>query len=368
MNATIKKLVCRNFRSYRTLSLNFSSDFVVFYGENGAGKTNILEALSLFSSNRGLRKAPISDLGTLGTPPLSWNLELTLEQFDYKTYLATNAQNGRRAAKIDDALMPSLTKFEEILLLLWVIPSMDNIFISSQSEMRSFFDHLVSGYDLLHKTNLKDLNNLQKERLHVIFYRKDEAWLQILEEKIAEKNMLITKARLEFIELLHETFNKYPSDFLRPTVSIIGAIENIYRTQSEENAILEIADRLKASRYEDSEKQTTTISTLKSNWLVKHKQTQLEAENCSTGEQKAFLISLILAVVRIYKTRRNGTPVLLLDDLMMHLDQNRRKSLINELKNLNIQSFFTGTDLSLFTDVSDIAQIYHVKNSICSMK
>ena len=234
--------------------------------------------------------------------------------------------------------------------------------------MRSFFDHLVSGYDLLHKTNLKDLNNLQKERLHVIFYRKDEAWLQILEEKIAEKNMLITKARLEFIELLHETFNKYPSDFLRPTVSIIGAIENIYRTQSEENAILEIADRLKASRYEDSEKQTTTISTLKSNWLVKHKQTQLEAENCSTGEQKAFLISLILAVVRIYKTRRNGTPVLLLDDLMMHLDQNRRKSLINELKNLNIQSFFTGTDLSLFTDVSDIAQIYHVKNSICSMK
>ena len=368
MNATIKKLVCRNFRSYRTLSLNFSSDFGVFYGENGAGKTNILEALSLFSSNRGLRKAPISDLGTLGTPPLSWNLELTLEQFDYKTYLATNAQNGRRAAKIDDAIMPSLTKFEEILWLLWVIPSMDNIFISSQSEMRSFFDHLVSGYDLLHKTNLKDLNNLQKERLHVIFYRKDEAWLQILEEKIAEKNMLITKARLEFIELLHETFNKYPSDFLRPTVSIIGAIENIYRTQSEENAILEIADRLKASRYEDSEKQTTTISTLKSNWLVKHKQTQLEAENCSTGEQKAFLISLILAVVRIYKTRRNGTPVLLLDDLMMHLDQNRRKSLINELKNLNIQSFFTGTDLSLFTDVSDIAQIYHVKNSICSMK
>ncbi len=96
---TIKKLVCRNFRSYRTLSLNFSSDFVVFYGENGEGKTNILEALSLFSSNRGFRKAPISELGTLGTTPLSWNLELTLEQLDYKTYLATNAQNGRRAEK-----------------------------------------------------------------------------------------------------------------------------------------------------------------------------------------------------------------------------------------------------------------------------
>lgn len=348
--------------------MNFLSDFVVFYGENGAGKTNILEAISLFSTNRGLRKAPIADLGTTGTPPLSWNLELTLEQDGYKTLLATNAQNGRRAAKIDDASMHSLTKFEEILWLLWVVPSMDNIFISSQSDMRSFFDHLVSGYDFSHKTNLKDLSNLQKERLHVIFYRKDETWLQILEEKIAEKNILITKARLEFIELLHSTFNKYSSEFLRPIIGISGTIENIYKTQSEENGILEIADHLKHCRYEDSEKQTTAISTLKSSWEVKHKQTQLKAENCSTGEQKAFLISLILAVVRIYKTRRNGTPILLLDDLMMHLDKNRRKTLINELKTLNVQSFFTGTDLSLFSDVSNIAQIYQIKNSICSMK
>lgn len=368
MNAVIRKLSCKNFRSYRTLSLNFSSDFVVFYGENGAGKTNILEALSLFSSNRGLRKAPISDLGTISSPPLSWNLELTVERNGCKTFLDTNVQNGRRVAKIDGVLMPSLSKFDETLWLLWVIPSMNNIFISSQSDKRNFFDHLVSGYYFPHKTNLKELNNLQKERLHVIFHRKDEVWLRILEEKIAEKNALITKARLEFLELLHDTFNRYPSDFLRPVLNIAGVIESIYETCGEENAAFEIANRLKASRNEDTEKQMTTVSSLKTAWKVQHRRTSLEAENCSTGEQKAFLISIILAAVRLYKTRRNGIPALLLDDLMIHLDKNRRKSLINELKTLNVQSFFTGSELSLFSDVFNIAQIYNVKNSICSME
>lgn len=369
MVALVKRLSCKNFRSYRTLSLNFGADFVVFYGENGAGKTNILEALSLFSANRGLRKAPIADLNAIGTPPFSWNLELTAatSQF-YTTLLATNAQNGRRLAKIDDSPMPSLAKFEEILWLLWVVPSMDNIFISSQSDLRSFLDHLVSGYDPTHKVNLRELNHLQKERLHVIFYRKDETWLQILEAKIAEKNMAITKSRFEFIELLHKTFDQHSSDFLRPIVDIFGEIESIYRTFSEEEALLEIADRLKASRYEDSERQTTGISTQKSSWLVKHRKSSLDAANCSTGEQKAFLISLILSVVRIYKARRNSIPILLLDDLMMHLDKNRRRSLIDELRSLNIQCFFTGTDISLFSDIADTAQIYQVKNSICSLE
>ena len=137
---------------------------MVLYGENGAGKTNVLEALSLFSANRGLRKAPIADLNTIGTPPFSWNLELTIEQNQYKTLLTTNALNGRRTVKADDSPLSSLVKFEEILWLLWVVPSMDNIFISAQSDLRSFFDHLVSGYDFAHKIHLKELNILQKER------------------------------------------------------------------------------------------------------------------------------------------------------------------------------------------------------------
>jgi DNA replication and repair protein RecF len=249
--------------------------------------------------------------------------------------------------------------------MLWVVPSMDSIFISSMSERRSFFDHLVSGYDKNHKRNLKKLNDLQRERLHVISFRKDEIWLQILEERIAEINITITKSRLEFIELLHETFDDNPSDFLRPIVDISGIIEKNYVTKSEEDAVLDISAILKNSRCEDVEKQTTSISAQKSIWQAKHRITHLGAENCSTGEQKAFLISLVLAVVRIYQKKRAGMPILLLDDLMVHLDKNRRSSLIQELIALNVQTFFTGTDLLLFEDITNAAQIYNVKNSIC---
>ncbi len=365
MSSKIQKLVCRNFRSYRTLALNFSSKFVVFYGENGAGKTNILEAISLFSPERGLRKAPISDLTSLSAIPFSWSIDLSTERDDLKTFLSTYVQNGRRVAKVDDSPMTSLSKFEDFLWILWVIPSMNNIFIDSASVRRSFFDHLVSVCNHRHKSNIKKLVDLQKERLHVILFRKDERWLQVLEEKIAEKNVEIAKSRLEFIDVLHETFQLYPSKFLRPKIGISGAVEDVFSRCREEDAVLEIASMLKNDRYEDVETQVTSISTQRSIWQTRHEETAISAENCSTGEQKAFLISLVLAVARIFKKRRIGVPVLLLDDLMVHLDASRRTDLLDELIDIDVQTFFTGTDLSFFEHILDIAQIYHVNDSIC---
>lgn len=368
MNSNIKKLVCRNFRSYRTLVLNFTSKFVVFYGENGAGKTNILEAISLFSPERGLRKASISDLNSFSATPFSWSIDLVIGKKDLKTFLSTYVQKERRFAKIDDSAISSLSKFEDLIWILWVIPSMDNIFIDSASVRRSFFDHLVSVCNKKHKSNIKKLTNLQKERLHVILHRKDERWLQVLEEKIADKNIEIAKSRLEFIDVLHNTFKLYPSKFLRPKIEILGIVENIFMQYREEDALLEIAAMLKNSRFEDSETQTTKISAQKSIWKTGHEETNLSAENCSTGEQKAFLISLILAVVRIFKKTRSGVPVLLLDDLMVHLDASRRADLLDELIEIDVQTFFTGTDLSFFEHILSISQIYHVKDSICYLE
>jgi DNA replication and repair protein RecF len=346
--------------------LDFSSRFVVFYGENGAGKTNILEAISLFSSDRGLRKAPLVDLNSIKASPFSWNLELVAEKDRYKTFLSTSAQNSRRLAKIDNVFADSLSKFEEIIWILWAIPSMNSIFVGQIADRRKFFDHLVNGYDVKHKQALKTLSKLQKERLHVIFHRKDEKWLDVLEKKISEENIKITKSRFSFMEALENTFQNYSSDFLRPMVSISGAIEKIYRTQTEEDATLEIASVLKNNRFADSDKQTTCIGCQKTFWKAEHPKTSLEAEQCSTGEQKAFLISLILAALRIYQKSRSGIPVLLLDDLMVHLDRINRKNLIHELVSINAQTFFTGTDINLFDDLLGTAQIYQVKKSICT--
>ncbi|MCR5224807.1 MAG: AAA family ATPase [Alphaproteobacteria bacterium] len=347
--------------------MSFSSKFVVFFGQNGAGKTNILEAISLFASDRGLRKAPISDLNTINTQSGSWNLELVVKKGEYRSFLSTHAPLGRRIAKIDNSVVNSLSKFEDEIWLLWVIPAMDNIFIDAMSERRSFFDHLVSGYEKRHKHSLKKLNLLQKERLHIIFNRKDENWLDAVEKKIAEENIELTKNRLNFISLLEDTFDNYPSKFLRPKIKISGTIEQIYENNSEENALLEIALALKKSRYEDAEKQTTSIGAQKTFWEVYHEKSGFEAANCSTGEQKAFLISLVLAALRIYKDMRTGVPILLLDDLMVHLDKTRRQDLIDELISIDAQTFLTGTDAELFAGFSGAAQMYHVNNSICEL-
>ncbi len=366
MRPAILKLRCRNFRSYRTLGLGFSSRFVVFFGKNGAGKTNILEAISLFSSDRGLRRASVSDFSNFDTKVGEWNLELVSEENEYKTFLETGLSNGRRYGKIDGASASSLSALEEFVWLLWITPSMNTIFIGSKKERRNFFDHLVSGYDKKYKNRLKKIQSLQKERLSVLSYRRNETWLNILENRIAEESVFVAKTRFEFINRLHEVFEKCHSNFLRPKVSVNGKIEKIVEINSEENAVLEISDILKSFRDEDREKQITNISVHKSAWLAYHPKSQLEAENCSTGEQKAFLISLVLAVARIYQESRKGIPVLLLDDLMMHLDKTRRKSLIDELLELNIQTFFTGTEQYLFEDLDGIAQVFYVESSICS--
>jgi DNA replication and repair protein RecF len=348
------------------LVLDFSSKFVVFQGGNGAGKTNILEAISLFSSDRGLRKASMSDLNSRESSADSWNLELVLRKEQYRTFLSVSAQNGRRTAKIDNDNVSSLAKFEEILWLLWVVPSMDNIFSGAWSDRRSFFDHLASGYDKKHKRRINNLNALQKERLHVMLFRKDKNWLTTLEEKIALENIQITKTRLDFIKLLQETFAEHPSNFLRPQVSVSGVVEKIYESNSEENAVLELVDALGNSRFDDVEKQTTSVSTQKTLWHATAPGTNLDAENCSTGEQKAFLISVILAMARIYLHSRSGIPVLLLDDLLVHLDKTSRQNLIEELLAINVQTFFTGTDPHLFEGLSGAAQVYHVEKSICA--
>lgn len=366
MQPSILKLECRNFRSYRTLTLNFSSRFVVFFGKNGAGKTNILEAISLFSSDRGLRKASISDFANFNTKIDGWSIELVSEKDGYKSFLGTGSAGGRRFGKIDGTSASSLSALEEFVWLLWLTPNMDTIFVGSKTDRRNFFDHLVSGYDKKYRARLKKIQSLQKERLSVLLYRYDETWLNILENKIAEESVLIAKTRFEFIEYLRKIFKNYYSNFLRPDVSINGRIEKIVEVSSHEDAILDIADILKSFRNEDREKQITNISVHKSSWLAYHPKNHLEAENCSTGEQKAFLISLVLAVARIYQKSKRGIPILLLDDLMMHLDKNRRKTLIDELIELNIQTFFTGTEEYLFEDIKGIAQVFQVENSICS--
>lgn len=357
-------LRCKNFRSYISLSLDFDSKFVIFFGENGAGKTNILEAFSIFSASKGLRRANIFDLTHKKSQ--NFQLELEVKKNGYPTYLSLAATQGKRTGKIDNCLVKSLYNFEDIVWLLWIAPNMDGIFAGPLSERRSFLDHLVSGHDKFHKTRLNKIIALQKERINILANYNDQIWLESVENQIATASVEIIKSRFEFIKILEENFRKNISPFLYPKINIQGEFENIFLTSAEEFAILDIMDLLKRNRPYDKENFTSSSGIFKTYWRVTHPKTELEASQCSSGEQKAFLISLILASAKIYKTIRKGIPILLLDDLMVHLDKNRRRHLLEEIKNLDIQTFLSGTDLNFFEKIHDEAQIFKVETSIAS--
>lgn len=348
------------------LDLKFSSQFVVFFGENGAGKTNILEAISLFSRDKGLRKAFLQDLVYSGSDMQSFFLEAELNIREHKVFLETCLTNGKRTAKIDASPARSLSEFENFLWILWITPSMNNVFIGPSSDRRSFIDHLVSGFNKNYKTSIKKIKMLQKERINVVTKMNNNAWLDVLENQLSEEYIKVTKTRMQYIDELHKIYNNYHSQFLRPNVELSGNIEGIFAKRSEEDAVLDIADLLKQNRPIDFERQTTSISTNKSTWNVLHPKTNLDAENCSTGEQKAFIISLLLTSMRLSTKSKTGTPILLLDDLMVHLDKRRRMDLIEELISLDVQTFMTGTEEELFQGLDSTSQKYHVQKSICT--
>lgn len=364
MNQAITTFSCKNFRSYRTLLLEFRSQFVVFVGDNGAGKTNILEALSLFGPGRGLRNAALSDFSNRASNNDSWKIDITVRQHSCETFLSTFMQNGRRCAKIDDAPISSHKKYDEILWILWAVPTMDSVFTGNAADRRNFFDHLTSGYKYGYKAHLRKLADLQKERLHILLNRPQElVWLETLERQIAEENVYITKIRQEFLLKIKEVFSQFQSHFLRPQLQLHGTIEQITEHYSEEESVLEIAEQLARNRNDDTIRQSTSIGAHKTFWGA-YKE-NIDAENCSTGEQKAFLVSLILGALRIYIQYRKGLPILLLDDLMVHLDQQRRSYLLQELSTIPAQIFLTGTDHFLFRDIYETAQFFTVRKSMC---
>lgn len=362
MDAGIKFVQLRNFRSYRFLDLDTDYKYVIFVGENGAGKTNILESISLLSSTKGLRKASLSDFKNTGAIG-EWRVSAELFANGYTSTLETYSLSGKRSGAIDGSTIKSLGEFEKNLWFLWVTPQMNDLLIGQSQIKRSFFDHLVTGIDAHHHFRLQYLKKLQKERLHILQNNYDKNWLDAIELKIAELFVKIFDKRMDFLRILQNTFEAHRSDFLRPKIVCSGAVEDILAAGTEERFFIKILDGLANSREKDIAFGITNFSVTRSNWQVfKNSET---AENCSSGEQKAMLISLILAAVRIYKSLRKEPPILLLDDIMVHLDKNKREILIDELKTLDVQVFLTGTDSYFFSHFNDDFRLISVRNSIC---
>ncbi len=376
----LTRLTLTNFRNYSGLRLDVSARLIALSGANGAGKTNLLEAISLLSPGRGLRGAGFDELACLGGAG-SWAIaaEVATPYHDVKLgtgwSVAADEAGGSGAARvvlIDGHLQKSSGALGEYMRLLWLTPAMDRLFAGPAGDRRRFMDRLVATFDPEHAARVAVFEKVMRERnLLLQETRADQVWLASLEAHMAEAGVAIAAARMAAIEALqrhiHDT--RATSAFPWGAIAIAGEIESLVGAMPAVRAEDEYRRLLADSRQADRGAGRTLRGTHRSDLNVVHGPKNMAAGQCSTGEQKALLIGLILAQARAVKTVAGVAPVLLLDEVAAHLDRQRREGLFAALDALGSQAWMTGTDGHLFDGLGANAQCFHVEaGKITKMK
>lgn len=367
----ITRLVLTGFRSYPSLKLECDTRPVVLTGQNGAGKTNILEALSFLSPGRGLRGVKLSEAlydPNLGVEnrSLSWSVAASLEtpygMTDIGTGLDLRAGEAeKRLLRINREDMRSQAVLSEHLNVQWLTPQMDRVFSDGVTARRRFLDRLVYGLDPHHAGRVMRYDHVMRERLRLLKQGgiSQRAWLETLEAKMAESGVAIAAARLQTIDTLTQAKEWALGLFPKAALSIEGECETDLLERSALEAEERLQKRLAQSRGKDAESGRTSQGPHRSVLRVLYVEKNRPAEQCSTGEQKALLISIVMAASRLQALRGDQVPLLLLDEVVAHLDGERRRALFDEILNLKIQAWMTGTDSALFSEFGE--RIQHFK-------
>jgi DNA replication and repair protein RecF len=368
---TLRRLTLTDFRNYDGLRLDVDARLVALTGVNGAGKTNLLEAISLFAPGRGLRGASFEEVGRRGGSG-AWAIAAVLDADGHETRLGTGwsgqgeEQDGSgqsRMVLVDGHVKKSAGAFCEHLRLLWLTPAMDRLFGGPAGDRRRFMDRLVAAYDPEHSARVTVFEKVMRERnLLLEDPRADTAWLASLEAHMAEAATAIAAARLLAIEALQSHIDEARSGDAFPwgILAIEGEIEALLSQMPAVRAEDEYRRLLADSRVLDRAAGRTLRGPHRSDLRVTHGPKSMPAGTCSTGEQKALLIGLILAQARAVKAVTGQAPVLLLDEVAAHLDRPRREGLFAALGGLGAQAWMTGTDDHLFANLPPCSQRFRV--------
>jgi DNA replication and repair protein RecF len=372
-NYAITRLTLTDFRNYETLRINPAMPLIALTGQNGAGKTNVLEALSLLVPGRGLRGSALNVIARLGGSS-SWAVaaEITVPQGEYKIGtgfegdpLAEDGGSTGRSAMIDGEIQRSPGALSNFLKMMWLTPAMDRLFAGPASDRRRFFDRLVINFDTHHGARVSAFEKLMRERNFLLQDpRCDYAWLTSIEAQMAEQAIAIAASRNEAATVLarHYAGHADSSPFPWGILQLTGEIEALVSAKPAVQAEAEYAMILQDSRNLDRAQSRTLKGPHRTDFSVLHGPKSQSAELCSTGEQKALLIGLILAQARAVKEVVGAAPVLLLDEVAAHLDVYRRKGLFEALTALGVQAWMTGTDASLFSEAGEASILYHVEH------
>lgn len=367
--AYISSLKFQTFRCYDSAKISdLAAGLVVLYGANGAGKTNVLEALSLLTPGRGLRSAKALEIQCHSAPSKPWAVAGEVKTPYSITKLGTGIDPAthKRTVRIDGQTVRAQTKLAEYLSAVWLTPQMDRLFLDSSSHRRKFLDRMIFAFDPGHAGRVSRYENALSQRSKLLKEGKgDPAWLTGLEAQMAETGVAIAAARLEFVERLQAACHAegHEEYFPHALLQARGTLEELLMQASALEAEEIFLSQLEQSRERDAVTGGAASGPHKSDLFVKYERKNMPADQCSTGEQKALLIGMIIAHARLIARERGAPPILLLDEVAAHLDERRRAALYEILIELGGQVWLTGTDRDLFAAIEGRAQFFEVRDS-----
>lgn len=359
----VTRLTLSEFRCYRFLRMDMDSRPVVLTGPNGAGKTNILEALSFLTPGRGLRGARIAEVARRQAGEgAAWGVAAMLDRPDGAVEIATGRAAGaeRRVVRLDGQPAKTQTVLGEAVSAVWLTPVMDRLFLEGAAGRRRFLDRLVLGHDPQHAGRAAAYEHALRERARLLREGKADArWLATLEDAMAERGLAIAIARRDAVARLGRACAAGCGPFPAAGLAVTG-IEAWLDEQSPSDVGERLRQVLAAARRRDAETGGAVEGPHRSDLAVTHLGNGVAAAMCSTGEQKALLIAILLAHGRVLAEVRGTAPLLLLDEVTAHLDAARRAALFDALRDLGAQSWLTGTDAATFGELGQDAQFFRV--------
>jgi len=365
------------FRNYAAAELACDARPVVLTGPNGAGKTNLLEAVSFLAPGRGLRRARMAEVARRvageddGGPPAAWAVAAEVHTPDGVRQIGTGLDpraegRERRVVRLDGATAGSQQALGEIVAATWLTPRMDRLFQEAPAGRRRFVDRLVFGLDPAHAGRVNSYEHALRERARLLRQDgpADPAWLSALEQRMAAQGVAIAAARRDLATRLARAARLDDlGPFPRASIGLAGDLESWLDDLSALAAEEKLAAALRESRARDAESGGAGHGPHRSDLVVRHLAKDMPAEQCSTGEQKALLVSLILAHAHLLTAERGFAPLVLLDEVAAHLDAERRAALFDALVRLGAQAWLTGTDAALFAGLRGLARFFVVRDA-----
>lgn len=353
----LTELTMSHFRSHLRAEMHLDGRPVALFGPNGAGKTNILEAVSLFSPGRGLRRASAAEM-TRRPEALGWKLKAVLQAPDQAYEVETWSEGGNaRQVRIDNKASNQIA-LGQICRMVWLIPAMDRLWIEAAEGRRRFLDRIVLSFEPSHAEATLVFEKAMRERNRLLKdQNRDPAWYKVLERQMAETGHRINAARVAAVSLLQEAQGQAETAFP------VAELELIQSEGSMPDNEGDLREALAESRFRDLAAGRTLVGPHRTDLIGTYAAKGVPARDCSTGEQKALLVSLILANARALAAREGAPPIVLLDEVAAHLDAARRAALYDEICALGAQAWMTGTEAELFAEMGTRAQMFEITDT-----